>query len=51
MSVSISIQNGVRIVHLRGPAEDPLTEKLAQFITYSLSREDKALPRKRTGGR
>ena len=49
MSITISIQDGVRMVHLRGPAADPLTEELARFISHSLSREGKARRRKRLG--
>jgi hypothetical protein len=39
MSITITVRNGVRIVHLRGPASDPLTERLAKFISHNLVRE------------
>lgn len=44
MSITITVQQGFRLIHLRGPAEDPLTEKLANFITRTLATEPK--PRK-----
>jgi hypothetical protein len=39
MSITIEVRDGVRMVHLRGPAEDPLTEQLARFINFALTRE------------
>ena len=30
MSITIEVRDGVRVVHLRGPVEDPLTEQVAR---------------------
>jgi hypothetical protein len=51
MSITIEVHNGVRMVHLRGPAEDPLTEQVAQFINYALVREQRQKQSKRAAAR